>query len=98
MIIGTYVYMPKYNVHYAETPTKVDTLILKSNNTFKSNYYGSGTYKIEHGFFDITSIDLIYNDGFGLAGYGSYFTRSFLIGKPRITVVEDLDLYYEKID
>ncbi|MHA3787144.1 hypothetical protein ACX0HA_02960 [Flavobacterium hauense] len=95
MITGIYVYYPDYPS--LEAPTKVDTLVLNNDNTFKSGYYGSGTYKIEQGFGG-TCFDMTYKYELGLASFGSYFNRSFFVGTPRIAVNEDLGLYYEKVD
>ena len=73
----------------------VDTLTIKKDNTFESQTWGSGTYKVEPSIFG-TRIDLTYDYEMGKAGYEMLVT-SPLFGQERIWLDYDLNYYFEKI-
>ena len=73
----------------------VDTLIIHSDNTFDSQTWGKGTYKVKQSFFG-TRIDLTYEYEMGKAGYEMKVT-SPLFGQERIWLDYDLNFYFEKI-
>ena len=79
-----------------ETPHKADTLILKSDGTFSSEYYGNGTYKIYYGILT-TEIDWTYEYEMGKAGHSAYFSNK-IFEKPKIILNYDLNHYYEKVE
>jgi len=78
-----------------EAPHEADTLLLHPDMTFKSKYYGIGSYKITHNFL-ITYIYLRYHDGHSPAGLQTHFDLN-LIGPARILLNPDLNHYYKKI-
>jgi hypothetical protein len=77
-----------------ESPHKADTLILKSNGTFSSEFYGDGTYTVNYGILN-SEIELHYEYEMGKAGYYTYFSNKFF-EKPKIILNSDLNHYYEK--
>ncbi|SNQ45045.1 hypothetical protein [Cellulophaga lytica] len=79
-----------------ESPHKADTLILKSDRTFTSGYYGNGTYKVNYGILT-TEIDWTYEYEFGKAGHSTYFSNK-IYEKPKIILNYDLNHYYEKVE
>ena len=79
-----------------ESPHKSDTLILKSNGTFSSEYYGNGTYKVSYGIMT-TEIDWTYKYEMGKAGLSTYFINK-IFEKPKIVLNYDLNHYYEKTE
>lgn len=95
-IVGTYV-NNNFNEtpFYAEIPYIKDTLILNANNTFKSNYYGNGTYKLNSGIFR-NELSISYNYSMGKAG-ARFILKNKIFSFKKIMLVSDLDYYYEKI-
>lgn len=92
-IIGEYANMNFTNKHCCvEAPHKPDTLIIYSNGTFKSNFYGKGTYKFEN-----NNLDLKYHYEYGKAEYKTQMVNK-LFQKPRIDLNYKLNHYYEKIE
>jgi len=79
-----------------ESPHKADTLILKSDGTFTSGYYGNGTYKVNYGILT-TEIDWTYEYEFGKAGHSTYFSNK-IYEKPKIILNYDLNHYYKKVE
>lgn len=73
----------------------VDTLVIKNDNTFDSQTWGTGTYKVKPSIFG-TRIDLTYDYEMGKAGYEMLVT-SPLFGQERIWLDYDLNYYFEKI-
>ena len=78
----------------AEIPQNADRLILYQDNTFHSNFYGTGTYKIN---FEnaISHINLSYNYEYGKGGFSTTISKT-LFGRPEITL-DNCDHFYEKI-
>ncbi len=73
----------------------IDTLIIKNDNTFESQTWGSGTYMIEPSIFG-TRIDLTYDYEMGKAGYEMLVT-SPLFRQERIWLDYGMNFYFEKI-
>jgi hypothetical protein len=96
-VVGTYV-----NTNYEkercclESPHVADTLILKSNGTFSSGYYGNGNYNVNYGILT-TEIDWTYEYETGKAGYSTRFSNK-VFEKPKIILNYDLGHYYEKVE
>lgn len=96
-LIGSYV-----NTNYdyipvlSEVPNVSDTLTLYANNTFKSNYWGKGYYKI---FYTVTGtkIQIIYKYQFGKAGYEASIAR-INWGSPAIILNKSKNHFYEKVE
>lgn len=96
-VIGTYVNTNYENEHCClESPHVADTLILKSDGTFSSGYYGNGTYKVSYGILT-TDIDWTYEYEMGKAGYSTYFSNK-IFEKPKIILNYDLNHNYEKTE
>jgi hypothetical protein len=109
-LIGTYVNRNYENDFIGGNPHIVDTLILKKDNQFESPYYGKGTYKLSYGLGG-TRIELHYGDGYSSANingekvivpneesFETSIDRIWFIGNPQISLFEDLNQYYEKIE
>ncbi|MWW26821.1 hypothetical protein [Flavobacteriaceae] len=79
-----------------ETPHKADTLNLKSDGTFSSEFYGDGTYDVNYGLLN-SEIELHYEYEMGKAGYHTYFSNK-IFEKPKIILNYDLNHYYEKVE
>ena len=79
-----------------ESPHKADTLNLKSNGTFTSEFYGNGTYEVSYGILT-TEIDWTYEYEYGQAGHSTYFSNR-IFEKPKIILNYDLNHYYEKVE
>ncbi len=94
-VIGTYI-STEAEPFLAEVPHKSDTLILKSDGTFSSGYYGNGTYKVSYGILT-TEIDWTYEYEMGRAEYSTYFSNK-IFEKPKIVLNYDLNHYYEKTE
>ena len=75
-----------------EAPLKSDTLVLKSDNTFSSGFYGEGNYT-----FTTSQIKLNYNDKSGKGIYIANFSNRLFENK-KIILNYDLNQYYEKIE
>jgi hypothetical protein len=96
-IVGTYA-----NTNYnnepccLEAPHKPDTLTLKSDGTYSSEFYGKGNYKVRFQFLT-TDIEWTYTDKAGKSFYSAHFSNK-IYEKRRIILNYDLNHYYEKID
>ncbi|MFD2543758.1 hypothetical protein ACFSSB_15635 [Lacinutrix gracilariae] len=93
-VIGIYV-STETESFLAEIPHKSDTLILKSDGTFASGFYGIGNYNVNYGILT-TEIEWTYEYEMGQAGYRTYFNNK-VFEKPKIILSSDLNHYYEKI-
>ena len=78
-----------------EAPHEPDTLILHTDGSFTSKFYGNGTFVIENGF--TPRITLKYSDFGNGATYDTYFTNKINEGL-RIILNADSNHYYEKIE
>jgi hypothetical protein len=98
MLVGTYITVKPddYKAAVPDIPSKTDTLIIYNNGTFSSGFFGMGKYTLSHNLFT-TEIDLNYHYNFGMAGYTSTISRSFL-GVPKIELDADNNYYYEKVN
>lgn len=72
----------------------VDTLIIKNDNTFESQTWGSGTYKIKPSVFG-SRIDFTYDYEMGKAGYEMMVSKP-LFKAERIWLDYDMNFYFEK--
>ena len=110
MILGKYVNRNYEDDFIGNIPHIADTLLLKENNQFESPYYGKGTYKLTYGLGG-TKIKLNYGEGYSSENingeivtvsnkesFNTSMNRIWLIGNAQISLFEDLDQYYEKID
>ena len=96
-VVGTYANTNYQNVPCCvETPHRPDRLILKSDGSFSSDFFGNGTYKINYRIAN-TEIELHYKSEFGNAAYFTYFSNK-VYENPKIILNYDLNHYYEKID
>jgi hypothetical protein len=97
MISGVYV-NTNYDKDYpiAEVPDQADTLVLFDNNTYKSEYYGKGKYKLDYSFGG-TRISINPNDRSAMP-FQTSINRIYSFGNIKIDLFQDLELYYEKID
>ena len=77
------------------SPHKPDTLVLKSDNTFTSAFYGTGTYKIVYGTFK-TQIEWTYDYKIDSIIIDTYFENN-AFGNTKIILNADMNHYYEKI-
>lgn len=77
-----------------EAPHKPDTLTLYKDGSFRSKFYGKGTFVIESGF--TTRIILKYTDFGKSTIYNTYFTNK-INEELRIILNADSNHYYEKI-
>ncbi|WP_299157716.1 hypothetical protein [uncultured Tenacibaculum sp.] len=68
-----------------------DKLELFNDNTFKSNFRGTGTYKLIHNLRG-TEIHLNFYD----MPHYTYFYRPYFIGKPKIVIFRDLNSGFQK--
>ena len=73
----------------------VDTLVINNDNTFNSQTWGTGTYKVKPSIFG-TRIDLTYDYEMGKAG-NEMLVTSPVFGQERIWLNYDLNYYFEKI-
>ena len=95
-LVGTYVFYNHDTPFLPELPPQNDTLILKADNTFSSNYYGNGTYETDFGLFE-RDLRIRYNYEFGRASLKTEFIKR--IGKnSRIILNSELKKYYEKVN
>jgi hypothetical protein len=79
-----------------ESPHKPDSLILKPDGTLSSNFFGTGTYKINYGILE-TEIELHYENKNGKAGHYTYFVNR-LFENPKIIMNSDTNHYFEKTE
>ena len=91
MIIGTYTY--DFPNAVPDGPCQGDHLILKENGNFKSDTWGNGRYVISG-----SKLQLTYNYEFGKSGYECSIYRKLFWGAPRLSIVRDLEYYFEKKD
>lgn len=89
MLVGTYVSNGNATI---DGPSKGDTLVLNKNNTFHSQTWGKGTYKLEG-----STITLEYNYEFGKATYQMELSRNSSL-RPKLVFDFDLEYCFEKID
>lgn len=89
MIVGTYVSNDNAGI---DGPNKGDTLILLENNTFRSQTWGKGTYKLEG-----SSITINYNYELGKASYQMGVRRNSSL-QPKLVFDFDLESCFEKVD
>jgi len=110
MVVGKYVnenYEDKFIGYIAHVS---DTLYLKEDNQFESNYYGEGTYNL---IYDLegTRIELNYSKGYSTTvingeiismsneeGFETSISRTWFIGNLKIWLYKDLNQYYKKIE
>ncbi|MBO9694275.1 hypothetical protein [Chryseobacterium sp.] len=78
-----------------EAPHTADTLVLYEDNTFRSKFYGMGTYKLYNGI--NPEIEIYYTDCGQPAAYKTYFLNG-IFEKPKISLNADSNHYYEKLD
>lgn len=96
-VIGIYVITDFDNQNSnVETPMISDTLILNTDNTFSSGFYGIGKYKLKRNLLS-TEIDLSYGYEMGKANLKAYFSNK-IYEKPKIILNSDLKQYYEKLN
>ena len=91
MVSGEYTY--NFPLGGPDGPNQGDKLLLKKDGTFQSDTWGEGTYKING-----ADLNLSYKYGYGRAGYGMIIYRSFYWGKTRLSIIRDLNYYFEKKD
>jgi hypothetical protein len=92
---GSYINVNYEDAWLAETPSSIDTLRLFEDGTFRSNYWGDGTYKTKWKLRGGT-LELSYDRG--SAGYDLVLSRELWFGKPKFIVSRDLNYHYKKID
>ena len=68
-----------------------EDLEILNDGTFKSDSWGEGTWKLEHGI-NGTRIDFDFED----ESFNTYFYRRFFFSKPRIVIFRDLDSEFIK--
>ena len=95
---GVYVNRNFENEWLTDLPLNQDTLIIKKNNQIQSLFFGNSSYDLES---DLkgTKINVYFKNDNG-EDEGSYtfsISRVNIIGKPKITLNNDLDHYYEKL-
>ena len=96
-VVGIYVITDLDNQNSnVETPMISDTLILNSDYTFSSEFYGIGKYKLKRKILS-TEIDLSYDYEMGKANLRTYFSNK-IFEKPKIILNYDLNQYYEKLN
>ncbi|MNK34728.1 hypothetical protein D3C87_532400 [compost metagenome] len=92
-IVGKYINMNFENKSCCvEAPHKADTLILYSDGSYESNFYGNGKYNFKD---NILEIDYDYENG--KAQYRAIISNK-LFQKLRIELNYKLNHYYEKIE
>jgi hypothetical protein len=89
LIQGTYISNNSHPI--LEGPSSIDTLTIYNDGTFKCKAWGKGTYTIKG-----SEIEFNYYYELGKAGFHTSITRPFFIGKPRISLFQDLEFYYIK--
>ncbi len=93
-VYGKYVNTNYENSSVAEIPSRQDTLVLFSDMTFSSSYYGKGIYDLKY---DLggTKITWVYDNKRAI--HISQVRRSWL-GNIRIDLVSEINQYYSKYD
>ena len=95
-LVGVYVFSNPDTPFLPELPTQKDTLILKADNTFSSNYYGNGTYETDFGLF-ARDLRIRYDYEFGKASLETELIKK--VGKnSRIFLSSERNKYYEKVN
>ena len=95
-IVGKYVVEQQgLEPFLAETPYGDDFLILKSDFTFISSYWGTGTWDVSSDFQNGTRIHLIYENG--KSSYSANIKRQYL-SSPRVIMDIDMNHYMGKIN
>lgn len=87
-------YLSNNSTPILEGPTTNEVLILYLDGTFKSQAWGNGTYEL-----DGPEIMFKYVDRMGSSGY--FLTsvyRPFFLLLPRISLNQDLNYYFEKVE
>lgn len=100
--IGTYINNYDKNINLTlispEAPTKNDTLTLFEGNTFVSQWFGQGEYKISK-IGDYRIIDLSYKEDNLHVGYGLIIKEKSVFNQnPILNISIDGSYYYEKIN
>jgi len=95
MLTGKYANTNYENSMIAEVPDRADTLILYDDMTYKSSYYGEGTFSLEYSF-EGTHIDWSRGSN-GVAGRNSQMQRNWY-GNIQISLVTDLRQHYSKFN
>lgn len=94
-VVGTYINTDFNNKHCCvEAPHVNDTLILRSDSTFHSGFWGEGRYLIKTG--SPTELELEYDYEYGKAGYSTYF-GSAIMEQQHIIINYDLSHRFVKI-
>ena len=94
MVEGIYLNTNYETSDAIDTPHQTDTLILFEDNTFKSNYWGKGTYKLTYSYRG-TELNLFYEYQFGKGIFVARITRDWF-SSPRIILEKHLNHYYKK--
>ncbi len=94
MLIGTYVNMNYKNS--IEDPNIPDTLILLQNNTFSSQYFGTGKYSLSYSISG-SKLNLIFDDVIHQINIHPNIKR-INFNHTKIILCSDLNHYYEKIN
>jgi hypothetical protein len=76
-----------------ESPHQPDTLILFRNGTFKSNFYGKGTFTVNNGI--NPTIELRYPEFGKSARFKTYFSN-IIFENPKIVLNTDMNHFYTK--
>lgn len=110
MVVGKYVNENYENEFIGYIAHVSDTLHLKEDNKFESNYYGEETYNLIYGL-EGTRIELNYGKGYSTTtingeiitlpheeAFKTSISRMWLIGNPKIWLYKDLNQYYKKIE
>ncbi len=92
-VVGTYINCNYgYARHFVEIPYKADTLILNSDFTFESGYFGKGRYQLNN-----QVLELKYTYELGVASFTAPVENS-IFGSLKIILDEDQNHHYKKID
>jgi len=95
MVKGIYINTNYEKSNGTDIPNQMDTLILFENNTFKSNYWGNGRYKLVYSYRG-TELNLFYQYQFGKGVFKAKITREWF-STPKVIIEKDLDHYYKKL-
>lgn len=91
-VVGKYYIEDPSAVYGAEVPQQQDTLILYNDGTFKSGFYGKGTYKVDTKL-GATTLDLTYTYEYGKTGIELQVYKP-LFNKVRLALDADWLAYY----
>jgi hypothetical protein len=93
LIVGSY----KSNVETASNNVmriyNNESLEIYEDGTFTEDFWGKGTWKLEHGF---KGTDIIFE--YGDESIHTYFYRRMFFSKPRIVLIRDLGTEFRKIN